>query len=90
MSEQIEAYVDLAVETGQKLSTDLIIARGISNVENQIRFSQNKIDINKQWYSNIVELVVVVDENRIATSEFSPTTSSGVKKQIEAMVKFAK
>lgn len=90
MSEQIEEYVDLAVETGQKLSIDLIIARGISNVENQIRFSQNKIDINKQWYSNIVELVVVVDENRLATSEFSPINSSGVKKQVEATVKFAK
>jgi PmbA protein len=88
MSEQIEEYVDLSVEIGQKLNVDLIIARGISNIENQIRFSQNKIDINKQWHSKKVELVVVVDENRLSINEFSPTSNENVKERIEATVKF--
>lgn len=88
MSEQIEGYVDLSVETGQKLNVDLIIARGISNIENQVRFSQNKIDINKQWNSKMVELVVVVDENRLSISEFSPTSNESVKENVEATVKF--
>ncbi|MFW9903338.1 MAG: TldD/PmbA family protein [Candidatus Thorarchaeota archaeon] len=88
MSEQIEEYVDLSVEIGQKLNVDLIIARGISNIENQIRFSQNKIDINKQWHSKKVELVVVADENRLSISEFSPTSDEDVKERVEAIVKF--
>lgn len=88
MSEQIEGYVDLSVEIGQKLSVDLIIARGISNIENQIRFSQNKIDINKQWHSKMIELVIVVDENRLSISEFSPTSNKNVKERVEATVKF--
>ena len=37
MTEQMEAYLDLSVDFGQKLNVDLIIARGISNIENQIR-----------------------------------------------------
>ncbi|MFX0013331.1 MAG: TldD/PmbA family protein [Promethearchaeota archaeon] len=90
MSEQIKSYVDFSVEIGQKCNVDLIIARGVSNIENQIRFSQNKIDINKQWYSNIIELAVVVDENRVSTSEFSPTSNENVKDQVEATVKFTK
>ena len=90
MTEQMEAYLDLSVDFGQKLNVDLIIARGISNIENQIRFSQNKIDINKQWHSKMIELVVVVDENRLSISEFSPTSDENVKERVEAAVKFTK
>ncbi|UCG00707.1 MAG: TldD/PmbA family protein [Candidatus Heimdallarchaeota archaeon] len=90
MSEQMEGYVELSIETGQKLNVDLIIARGISNIENQIRFSQNKIDINKQWDSKKIELVIVVDENRLSISEFSPTSDKNVKERVEATVKFTK
>ena len=86
----IEDYVDSTIEIGQKLDVDLIIARGISNIENQIRFSQNKIDINKQWHSKMVELVVVVDENRLSVTEFSPTSNKSVKEHVEATVKFAR
>lgn len=86
----MEAYVDLSVEIGQKLDVDLIIARGISNIENQIRFSQNKIDINKQWHSKMIELIVVVDDNRLSTNEFSPSSNENVKEQVEASVKFTK
>lgn len=86
----MKAYIDLSVEFGQKLNVDLIIARGILNEENQIRFSQNKIDINKQWYSNMIELVVVVDENRLSMREFSPTSIENVKERVEASVKFTK
>ncbi len=90
MTEQMEAFVDLSVEIGQKLDADLIIARGISNIENQIRFSQNKIDINKQWQSDMIELIVVVDDNRLSTSEFSPSSNENVKEQVEASVNFTK
>ncbi len=86
----MEAYVDLSVEIGQKLDIDLIIARGISNIENQIRFSQNKIDINKQWHSNVIELVLVVDDNRVSTTEFSPTSNENVKENVEESIKFTK
>ncbi|MHA2224655.1 MAG: TldD/PmbA family protein [Candidatus Hodarchaeales archaeon] len=88
MSEQMEAFADLSVEIGQKLNVDLIIARAISNIENQIRFSQNKIDINKQWHSKMIELIVVVDDNRLSTSQFTPTSNKDVKDQVETAVKF--
>ena len=39
MTEKINAYVELAVDYGQKLNVDLILACGTESIDNQIRFS---------------------------------------------------
>ncbi|MFX0199379.1 MAG: metallopeptidase TldD-related protein [Candidatus Hodarchaeota archaeon] len=89
MSEQIIANTDLAINVGQGLDVDLIIGKGIESINNQIRFSQNKIDINKQWQTSSLELFVVVEGNQLAVVEFSPTTEEEVRNQVESLVKFA-
>ncbi|MFX0086902.1 MAG: TldD/PmbA family protein [Candidatus Hodarchaeota archaeon] len=90
MTEQIKAYVDLAVEVGQNLGADYIVIRGINRNINQIRFSQNKIDINKEWQIHSLELLTVVEGNKIAVSEFSPTSEEHVRERIKAQIKFTK
>ena len=90
MFEQIKAYVDAAVDFGLKLEADYVIARGIDRTTNQIRFSQNKIDINKEWQIHLIELFTVVDGSKIAVGEFSPTSEENVRKRVESQVKFAK
>ncbi|MHA2307442.1 MAG: hypothetical protein ACXACU_18840, partial [Candidatus Hodarchaeales archaeon] len=89
MDEQIESYVDKAVEVGKNLGTDYIIARGINRTTNQIRFSQNKIDINKEWQIHLLELLTVVNGNQVAVGEFSPTSEENVQERVEAQIKFA-
>ncbi len=88
MTEQMKAYTDLAIDFGQD-HVDLIIGRGIERINNQIRFSQNKIDINKQWQTSILELYVVVENNQQAVVDFSPTSNKNIRKQIKSLVKFA-
>jgi predicted Zn-dependent protease len=90
MTEKINAYVELAVDYGQKLNVDLILACGTESIDNQIRFSQNKIDINKQWHTNLLELFIVVEDNKVAISGISPTSNDQVRERITALVKFAK
>lgn len=90
MFEQIKSYVDAAVDFGLKLEADYVIARGIDRTTNQIRFSQNKIDINKEWQIHLIELFTVVDGSKIAVGEFSPTSEENVRKRVESQVKFAK
>jgi len=89
-SEQIKSYVDAAVDFGLKLEADYVIARGIDRTTNQIRFSQNKIDINKEWQIHLLELFTVVEGNKVAVGEFSPTSEENVRERVEAQVKFAK
>jgi PmbA protein len=90
MNEQIQAYVDLAVDYGQKLNVDLIIARGFACIDNQIRFSQNKIDISKEWHSNLLELLIVMEKNHVVIGEVSPTSDDQLRDRIKAMLDFAK
>ncbi|MHA2253984.1 MAG: TldD/PmbA family protein [Candidatus Kariarchaeaceae archaeon] len=89
MNEQLESYVDKAVEVGNNLGADYIIVRGINRITNQIRFSQNKIDINKEWQIHLLELFTVVNNNQVAVGEFSPTSEENVKERVEAQIKFA-
>ncbi|MHA2095166.1 MAG: metallopeptidase TldD-related protein, partial [Candidatus Hodarchaeales archaeon] len=69
---------------------DLVLGLGSQSVNNQIRFSQNKIDINKQWQSDLIDLLVVVEGNQVSIGSFSPRDESYVKERVQAQVKFAK
>lgn len=89
MTEQMKAFTDLALDYGQDMNVDLIIGRGVNRIYNQIRFSQNKIDINKQWQTELLELFVVVKKNQLAVIEFSPGSDEHVRKQVRELVKFA-
>jgi len=90
MKDNVEAYVELAIETGQKMGVDLIIARGTDKIINQIRFSQNKIDINKEWRSETLDVLIVVNSNQVSTSEFSPSNEETVRERILDQVAFTK
>ncbi|MFX0172522.1 MAG: hypothetical protein ACFE9L_11430 [Candidatus Hodarchaeota archaeon] len=90
MKNQLKAYVDLAVDVAQNLNVDYIVVRGKNNVENQIRFSHNKIDINKQWQQTLLELLVVVEDNKVSIGEFTPSSEDYVREQITVIVNFAK
>ncbi len=90
MSDIIKSNVELAIETGEKLGVDLIIVRGVEKTVNQIRFSQNKIDINKEWQNDSLEVLVVVNGNQLATGEFSPTNEENIKERIANQVNFTR
>jgi PmbA protein len=90
MTEPIESYVDHAIDIAQKQNVDLVLGIGREEVRNQIRFSQNKIDINNQWNSNTIDLVIVVNENQLAIGSFSHGNSMGyVEKRVKAQIGFA-
>ncbi|MHA1975237.1 MAG: TldD/PmbA family protein [Candidatus Hodarchaeales archaeon] len=89
MTEEISYFVDKALEKGQNSDVDLIIVNGVEKIHNQIRFSQNKIDINKQWATRTLEVLVVVNENQMAITEFTPSSTSYVDNQLEDLIKFA-
>ena len=90
MTDTIQSYVDYAVELGVKQNVDLILGIGTNNIRNQIRFSSNKVDINKQWQSDNLELVVVVGGNQLAIGEFAPRDKDHVKERVNAQIQFAK
>lgn len=90
MSESLHSYVEKAVEFGEKLGLDVVIVRGLEKIHNQIRFSQNNIDINKQWHTNVLEVFLVVDKNFVATGEFSPSNEAYIKNQIKSLAEFAR
>jgi len=90
MGNLLQSYVEKAVEFGEQLGLDVIIIRGLEKIHNQIRFSQNKIDINKQWHTNVLEVFLVVDKNFIATGEFSPSNEAYIKDQIISLTEFAR
>jgi len=90
MSEILQSYVDYAIELGTKQDVDLILGIGTSGVQNQIRFSSNKVDISKQWQADNLELVVVVGGSQLAIGEFSPRNEEHVKERVNAQIKFAK
>ena len=90
MSELLHSYVDKTVDFGEQLGVDAIIVRGLEKVHNQIRFSQNNIDINKQWHTNVLEVFLVVDKNFVATGEFSPSNETFIKNQLKSLIEFAR
>jgi PmbA protein len=90
MSEVLQSYVDHTNQIAQKMDIDAFIIRGLAEIKNQIRFSQNKIDINKQWSSNLLQILLIVDEDRVTIGEFSPSSVDMVKDRLTSMVKFAK
>ena len=89
MDDTLRSRVDYAISIGQKQKVDLILGLGSQSVNNQIRFSQNKIDINKQWQSDLIELLVVVEGNQVSISSFSPRDEVYVKERVHALIKFA-
>ncbi|MHA1994617.1 MAG: metallopeptidase TldD-related protein [Candidatus Hodarchaeales archaeon] len=89
MDDTLKSFVDSAVSTGQKQNVDLILGLGSQSVNNQIRFSQNKIDINKQWQSDLIDLIVVVEGNQVSIGSFSPRDETYVKERVNAQIKFA-
>ncbi len=88
MTDTLQEYVDYSVEIGQKQNVDLILAFGTQATNNQIRFSQNKIDINKQWKVNQIDLIVVVGGNQLSVSNFSPLDKKHVEERVNAQIKF--
>ncbi|MFW9854404.1 MAG: TldD/PmbA family protein [Candidatus Thorarchaeota archaeon] len=90
MSESLQSFVDYSQELGQGMDIDALIVRGIAETKNQIRFSQNKIDINKQWSSKTLHVLMVVDGDRVTIGEFTPSSKDMVKNQLISMAKFAK
>ncbi|MHA1941065.1 MAG: metallopeptidase TldD-related protein, partial [Candidatus Hodarchaeales archaeon] len=89
MTELIESYVDHAIDVAQKQNVDLALGIGYEVVNNQIRFSQNKIDINKQWQSNRIDLIIVVNENQLVLGNFSPNNKDYVEERVQAQINFA-
>ncbi|MFX0065467.1 MAG: TldD/PmbA family protein [Candidatus Hermodarchaeota archaeon] len=87
--ESIKDYLEETINYAVKQKVDVIIGKGIENVENQIRFSQKKIDINKQWQSARIEFMLVVNNNYMVTGEFSPTSKEMVKLEIDQAIEFA-
>ncbi|MHA2363819.1 MAG: TldD/PmbA family protein [Candidatus Hodarchaeales archaeon] len=87
--EEIKQFVENTASYAQNKGVDLIIVRGVNDVQNQIRFSQNKIDINKQWLSNKLEVVLAVNGNQVVTNEFSPINQESINTEIENTIKFA-
>ena len=88
MTDTLQEYVDYSVEIGQKQNVDLILAFGTQATNNQIRFSQNKIDITKQWKVNRIDLIVVVEGNQLSVSNFSPLDKKHVEERVNAQIKF--
>ncbi|MHA2173209.1 MAG: metallopeptidase TldD-related protein [Candidatus Hodarchaeales archaeon] len=89
MTESIESYVDHVIDVTQKQNVDLALVIGYEVLNNQIRFSQNKIDINKQWQSNRIDSIIVVNENQLVLGNFSPNNKAYVEERIQAQIDFA-
>ncbi|MHA2271172.1 MAG: TldD/PmbA family protein [Candidatus Hodarchaeales archaeon] len=89
-TEPIEFFLDHAIDHATKQDADLIIVYGTESLENQIRFSQNKIDINKQWRSDELQYIIAVDGDRLATGIFSPTSETHLRSEIDNAIKFAR
>jgi len=69
-TDKLNHYLENAVDHALKAGAELIIGKGVNKVENQIRFSESKIDINKAWSNKKIEFMLVVDGNQLVTGEF--------------------
>ncbi|MFW9995116.1 MAG: TldD/PmbA family protein [Candidatus Odinarchaeota archaeon] len=87
--ETVQSYLEKAVDRAIQAGADMIIGKGINSIEHQIRFSKNKIDINKTWMSRKIEFILVVGGNQMLTGEFSPSSEGSVKTEIDRAIKFA-
>ncbi|MDH4213859.1 MAG: hypothetical protein OEV85_08055, partial [Candidatus Thorarchaeota archaeon] len=85
--DKLKGLIEQAIDYGEK-KCDAIIARGVSNKDSQIRFSQNSIDISKRWNSLQLQLFVVVKGQKTGSTDRPVSTMSDVKKAIDDVITY--
>jgi len=89
--ENLTEAVKIAKKSIQKFCSDWSI-KGIIKVENQIRFSESQIDINKNW--NEIKLELFLSQKRrtmdISMSDLNPKVIESTLKSCEKLLNIAK
>jgi PmbA protein len=85
--DQVKSFVDLAVNRASE-KCESAIARGVLASVSQIRFSQNRIDIAKQWESLEFVLFVNTEGAKIGIAERSVTSEKEVRILVDDTIGF--
>jgi PmbA protein len=87
--ETLRSYVDLAVSHAQSKDVEAIVYGQLTS-GTQLRFSQNSIDIGKQWESQKLLLFLIVDKTKTGVGERSVTSEEDVKSAVDDTIAFTK
>ncbi len=85
--ERLQSLVDVAVDYATS-KVEAAIVRGTLSDSYQIRFSENAIDVMKQWKSVKLDFFIIYKGNQIGLTERSATTEQDVKTAIDDLVAF--
>ena len=87
--DMLKSLVDSAL-AASKARSDAAIARCRAYTGSQIRFSQSSIDIAQRWEELSLDLVLVVDKEKVAIGRTPVASTDDVKKAVDDMVDVAK
>ncbi|UCE11700.1 MAG: TldD/PmbA family protein [Candidatus Thorarchaeota archaeon] len=87
--DQVKSFVETAVGYASK-KCESAIARGVLSSVSQIRFSQNRIDIAKQWESLEFVLFVNTEGAKIGIAERSVTSEDEVRRFVDDTIGFTR
>ncbi|MFX0090464.1 MAG: TldD/PmbA family protein [Candidatus Hodarchaeota archaeon] len=86
--DQLKEFIDLALKEAESKADDFV-ARVTSSTRNQIRFSNGLIDINKQWETCLLELLAVVEQNKVAISQVPVSDEISIRNTVQNTIAFA-
>lgn len=86
--DQLKALVEVALKEAES-KADAFIVRATVETQNQIRFSNGMIDINKQWEESLLDLFVVVEQNQVGITQVPVSDEISVKKAVQELITFA-
>jgi PmbA protein len=89
ISDNVIDLVDLAINHA-KDKVDSVIARGILSKRTQIRFSQNNIDISKNWDTFTFQTFIVLDGPKTGFDERTVANKEDIIKAVDDTISFTK
>ncbi len=87
--EDLKTLVDTAVDYGRG-KAEIVIARGVSHSGSQIRFSQSSVDVASRWEELRMDLVVVLEEQRVGITSVPVVTTDDVRRAVDDTIAFTK
>jgi len=84
---EMAEYTNLVVEKGLQLGASDVIARGINSRNQQVRFSNNEIDIAKTWHESVMHIFLAYGKRVVATEV---RTFSHLDQTVKDLVTLAK
>jgi PmbA protein len=83
-------YTDYTVKKALQLGATDVVVKGCDSDNQQLRFSNNQIDIAKTWYEHFLKVFLVYDKKVVSTEIKNVSTIDDTLKTLIALAKISK